>query len=109
MIRIAPPEDFGPLDAASASVHSYDWIVFASANAVDVFIKRLLSTPLELRALKGVNLCAVGPATAEASVSGLASAPASASESGSELESVSALVLELVSALCSRSSSHRPL
>jgi uroporphyrinogen III methyltransferase/synthase len=65
MIRIAPPEDFGPLDAACASVHSYDWIVFASANAVDVFIKRLLATPLDLRALKGVSLCAVGPATAE--------------------------------------------
>ena len=65
MIRIAPPEDFGPLDAACAAVHSYDWIVFASANAVDVFIKRLLATPLDLRALKGVNLCAVGPATAE--------------------------------------------
>lgn len=65
MIRIAPPEDFGPLDAACASVHEYDWIVFASANAVDVFIKRLLGTPLDLRALKGVNLCAVGPATAE--------------------------------------------
>ncbi len=30
-----------------------------------MFIKRLLATPLDLRALKGVNLCAVGPATAE--------------------------------------------
>jgi uroporphyrinogen-III synthase len=65
MIRIAPPEDFGPLDAACTSVHEFDWIVFASANAVDVFIKRLLATPLDLRAMKGVNLCAVGPATAE--------------------------------------------
>ena len=65
MIRIAPPEDYGPLDAACASIYEFDWIVFASANAVDVFIKRLLATPLDLRALKGVNLCAVGPATAE--------------------------------------------
>jgi len=65
MIRIAPPEDFGPLDAACTSVHEFDWIVFSSANAVDVFIKRLLATPLDLRAMKGVNLCAVGPATAE--------------------------------------------
>jgi uroporphyrinogen III methyltransferase/synthase len=65
MIRIAPPEDFGPLDAACTSVHEFDWIVFASANAVDVFIKRLLTTPLDLRAMKGVNLCAVGAATAE--------------------------------------------
>jgi len=65
MIRIAPPEDYGPLDAACAAIHEFDWIVFASANAVDVFIKRLLATPLDLRALKGVNLSAVGPATAE--------------------------------------------
>jgi uroporphyrinogen III methyltransferase/synthase len=65
MIRIAPPDDYGPLDAACAAIHHYDWIVFASANAVDVFIKRLLATPRDLRALHGVNLCAVGPATAE--------------------------------------------
>ena len=65
MIRIAPPEDFGPLDAACAAVHEYDWIMFASANAVDVFVKRLLATPFDLRALKDVNLCAVGAATAE--------------------------------------------
>jgi uroporphyrinogen III methyltransferase/synthase len=65
MIRIAPPEDYGPLDAACAAVREYDWIVFASANAVDVFIKRLLATRLDLRALNGVNLCAVGSATAE--------------------------------------------
>ncbi len=65
MIRIAPPDDYGPLDAACAAIHQYDWIVFASANAVDVFIKRLLATPRDLRALHGVNLCAVGPATAE--------------------------------------------
>jgi len=65
MIRIAAPEDYGPLDAACAAIHEFDWIVFASANAVDVFIKRLLATPLDLRALKGVNLSAVGPATAE--------------------------------------------
>jgi uroporphyrinogen III methyltransferase/synthase len=65
LIRIAPPQDYGPLDAACAEIYKYDWIVFASVNAVDVFVKRLLATPLDLRALKGVNLCAVGPATAE--------------------------------------------
>src|SRR5262249_22274132 len=42
-----------------------DWIVFASANAVDAFMQRLLRTPQDLRALKGVRLCAIGPATAE--------------------------------------------
>ena len=43
MIRIAPPEDYGPLDEACARVGEFDWIVFSSANAVDAFIERLLA------------------------------------------------------------------
>jgi uroporphyrinogen III methyltransferase / synthase len=65
MIRIAPPEDYAPLDEACLAIQRFDWIVFSSANAVDVFIKRLLATPLDLRALHGVKLCAVGAATAD--------------------------------------------
>jgi uroporphyrinogen III methyltransferase/synthase len=63
LIRIAPPEDYGPLDAACAGVSRFDWIIFSSANAVEAFITRLLASPLDLRALCGVKLCAVGPAT----------------------------------------------
>src|SRR5262249_3548532 len=44
---------------------SFDWIIFSSANAVDSFMQRLLRTPHDIRELKGVRLCAVGPATAE--------------------------------------------
>ena len=47
------------------AVGTFDWIVFSSANAVDAFIQRLLATPQDLRSLKGVKLCVVGPATAE--------------------------------------------
>jgi uroporphyrinogen III methyltransferase/synthase len=65
MVRIVPPEDYSLLDEACASIHLFDWIVFASANAADVFLKRLLASPRDLRALNGVKLCAVGPATAE--------------------------------------------
>jgi uroporphyrinogen III methyltransferase / synthase len=65
MIRIVPPEDRGPLDEACARAGTFDWIVFASVNAVDAFIERLLAGPQDLRALKGVKLCGVGPATAE--------------------------------------------
>ncbi len=43
----------------------FDWIVFSSANAVDAFVDRLLAGPQDLRELKGVRLCVVGPATAE--------------------------------------------
>jgi uroporphyrinogen III methyltransferase/synthase len=65
MIRIAPPEDYSPLDQACLDVGRFDWIVFSSANAVDAFVGRLFASPLDLRALNGVKLCAVGPATAE--------------------------------------------
>jgi uroporphyrinogen III methyltransferase/synthase len=65
MIRIAPPEDYGPLDNACARAGEFDWIVFSSANAVDAFVDRLLEGPQDLRSLNGVKLCTVGPATAE--------------------------------------------
>jgi uroporphyrinogen III methyltransferase/synthase len=65
MIRIEPPEDYAPLDAACARITEFDWIVFSSGNAVDAFLDRLLGGPLDLRALRGVRLCVVGSATAE--------------------------------------------
>jgi uroporphyrinogen III methyltransferase/synthase len=65
MIRMEPPDDYGPLDEACARTGTFNWIIFSSAVAVDAFIDRLLKSPLDLRALGGVKLCAVGPATAE--------------------------------------------
>ena len=65
MIRIVPPEDYGPLDDACARVRSFDWIIFTSANAVDIFMRRLQAGPGDLRDLQGIHLCAIGPATAD--------------------------------------------
>jgi uroporphyrinogen III methyltransferase/synthase len=65
LIRILPPDDYGPLDAACARIGEFDWVVFASANAVDPFISRLLASPVDLRALHGVRLCAIGRGTAD--------------------------------------------
>jgi uroporphyrinogen III methyltransferase/synthase len=65
MIRILPPDDYGPLDEACRSIGRFDWIVFTSGNAVDAFMARLLAAARDLRALGGVKLCAVGPATTE--------------------------------------------
>ena len=65
MIRIEPPDDAAPLDEAAARAGEYDWIVFASVNAVDAFMERLIAGPLDLRALRSVRLCGVGPATGE--------------------------------------------
>ena len=65
MIRILPPDDDGPLEEACARAGDFDWIVFSSANAVDAFMEQLLAGPGDLRALGGVKLCGVGPATAD--------------------------------------------
>jgi uroporphyrinogen III methyltransferase/synthase len=61
--RIAPPEDMEALDRACAEAGSYDWIVFTSANGVDHFMRRLLAVG-DVRDLKGVRLCTIGPSTA---------------------------------------------
>jgi uroporphyrinogen III methyltransferase/synthase len=64
MIRLAPPEDPGPLLDAVARVHDFDWVVFTSANAVDSFMTALLDGVRDIRALAGPRLCTTGTATA---------------------------------------------
>ena len=64
-IQILAPEDPAPLDEACAQVGRFDWVVFTSANAVSHFMRHLLAGAGDVRDLKGVRLCAVGPATAE--------------------------------------------
>jgi uroporphyrinogen III methyltransferase/synthase len=65
-IRIAPPDDWGPLDRAIAGLAGYDWIVFTSVNGVGYFWQRLNAAGLDARALHGRRLAAIGPATAAA-------------------------------------------
>ena len=62
-IRVAPPEDMAALDRACLEASTFDWIVFTSANGVDYFMKRLLEVG-DVRDLKGVRICTVGPSTA---------------------------------------------
>jgi len=64
-IRIVPPADSGPLDTACDEVETFDWIVFTSVNGVQRFMRRFLERR-DVRDLKGVGLCTVGPATAAA-------------------------------------------
>jgi uroporphyrinogen III methyltransferase/synthase len=63
-IRILPVEDTSALDRACADAGSYDWIVFTSANGVDFFMNRLLAGRGDVRDLKGVRICTIGPSTA---------------------------------------------
>jgi len=65
MIRITAPEDFGPLDEACTDLGRFGWILFSSVHAVEALVGRLMGSRLDLRALHGVRLGAVGPAVAE--------------------------------------------
>jgi uroporphyrinogen III methyltransferase/synthase len=64
-VRIGPPADFAPLDDTYATVGTFDWLVFTTANAADWFMRRLLEGPHDVRRLSGPRICAIGPATAD--------------------------------------------
>jgi uroporphyrinogen III methyltransferase/synthase len=65
-IDVVPPKSWEELDRAIAGIETYHWIIFTSANAIRFFMERLRSLNRDLRLLKGVNICVVGPKTAEA-------------------------------------------
>lgn len=64
-ISIAPPDSFGPLDKEIEGLESVDWIIFTSVNGVDSFFNRLFDLDGDVRDLKGVKICSIGPATTE--------------------------------------------
>jgi uroporphyrinogen III methyltransferase/synthase len=64
VIQIAPPEDYSTLDEAIRRLSCYDWTIFTSVNGVKAFVGRLRAQGMDIRALGGVKLCAIGPATA---------------------------------------------
>ena len=59
------PLDQAPLVEVMGRVRDFDWIAFTSQMAVDLVWSALRATEQDARALAGVKLCAVGPATAE--------------------------------------------
>ena len=61
-IRILPAEDPAAIDAACDTAETFDWIVFTSVNGVEHFMTRFLARR-DIRDLKGVRVCTVGPAT----------------------------------------------
>ena len=64
-IDVVPPASWGELDNAIKNIETYNWLIFTSANAVKFFMERLRSLGRDIRMLKGVNICVVGPKTAE--------------------------------------------
>ena len=64
VIQIVPPDDYSPLDEAIRRLSHCDWIIFTSVNGVKAFVKRLMAQGKDIRALGGIKICAIGPATA---------------------------------------------
>ncbi|MGD0278063.1 MAG: uroporphyrinogen-III C-methyltransferase [Smithella sp.] len=64
-IKIVPPPDWRDLDNAIKKLEDYDWLIFTSANGVSFFFERLLAKAKDIRDLKGIKICCIGPATAE--------------------------------------------
>lgn len=65
-IRVEEPEDRAPLDRAVAALAEYDWLLLTSANGVEKVWASLRRAGRDARALAGVEVCALGPATAAA-------------------------------------------
>lgn len=65
LIRIVNPPDWSAVDTALRQLHRYDWLVFASPNAVDRLMARLLEHGGDARGLAGVRLAALGAGTVE--------------------------------------------
>lgn len=53
------------LDGAIKKLTRYDWIVFTSANGVEIFMERLKELNFDGRQLGNTKVCAIGPATKE--------------------------------------------
>ena len=63
-IRVVPPDDWVPLDQAIGRLETYDWLVLTSVNGVNFFFERLFQQGRDVRALSGVRIATIGPATA---------------------------------------------
>ena len=86
-IEIVPPESYAPLDAALAQLETYDWLLFTSANAVEVFHQRMISSRSGVPHLRDCLIAA--------KVSNRASDPASSAESRNPMGHVEARQLRI--------------
>ncbi len=67
-IEIEPAADEAATEAALSGLRAgvYGWVVFTSANAVELFFGLMRERGLDARAYAGAKAAAIGPATAEA-------------------------------------------
>jgi uroporphyrinogen III methyltransferase/synthase len=64
-VRLHEASDRKALDVACAAVEQFDWLVLPTLTGTEVFLKHLLAGPRDVRALKGVGICAVGQSSVD--------------------------------------------
>lgn len=65
-IEISALEDTSLIDQAINRLNTYQWVIFTSVNGVSAFWQRLTALGKESSAFAGVQVAAIGPATAQA-------------------------------------------
>ncbi len=65
-VEIVPPDTWTDIDASLDRVQTYDWLIFTSANGVKYFFARMIERDIDIRELRGIRICAIGPKTARA-------------------------------------------
>ena len=65
-IEVVPLDDYAEVETALLALASYDWLVFTSVNGVGFFFDQLRLIGLDARVLGGLEIAAIGPATAQA-------------------------------------------
>lgn len=62
-IQIRPLENLSPLYKALKDIRHYNWLLFTSVNAVDLFFNALRDQDLDIRDLGGIKIAAIGTVT----------------------------------------------
>ena len=65
-IEIRKPRSYKPLDAALKNLRDYDWLILTSVNGVEAVWDRLKKLRLTRKALRHLQVAAIGPATKNA-------------------------------------------
>lgn len=64
-IELTHPGSFDALDEAIDNLERYNWLILTSINGVKFFLERLKIRGKDIRDLKGIRVCTIGPRTAE--------------------------------------------
>ena len=64
-VAIEDLTDYTAVDNALRRLADYDWLIVTSANGVDALARRLQHLRLDARALAGLRIAAIGPATGD--------------------------------------------